>query len=558
MITPTTERGLSEVLGAILMFALVFAVLVIVQVWAVPTANAQLELQHSEDLEADYGQLAASLDRVSSLGVGETVSMDAGLRYPSRLFLINPPPASYTFASGDAESISLANVRTTDDEAAEYFTFDGSPLTVETRSYTHSTDYNQYTTAPDLRLEGGVIYERSETGHVSVVSDGPVVDGRRISLVSYAGEFGSGGSETLDLTVTSLSGPTQRVTVEDTGTPMTLTLYTELSEEVWETELLDGEYDPTGSIDGAYVSDVSCLSGAAPGEPCNGDIELTFESGTVYELAISKLSLDGGDALDAKYLVYGGPATPSVSSTGTDLTVQVRDDLNNPVSGQPVTFVSDDGEFDGQASPYEVTTDQNGYATATFVPDGDGPVDVTVEYDLDGSGGISDYEQVEYNGLLVDGRDDSDPSGIENDIINPSTGTVVLTDASYSSSGGYIEMEFTNLADDDKTITDARVNFYYASSPGGSGGTPPASARLSYDGFTTEEDEMTIGGTFVDVTDLTIPDESGSNVVDIDLKLYTDSAGTSAYGPPNADDFIVVTFLYDDGTIGTYFVQNFD
>ena len=564
-------------LGAILMFALVFAVLVIVQVFAVPTTNAQLEVSHNDQLEADYGGLATAADRVATLGGSESLSIDAGVRYPSRLFLVNPPPASYTFASGDVESISLANVRATDDEAAEYFTFDGSPFTVETRSYTHSTDYNQYTTAPDLRIEGGVIYERSETGYVSVVSDGPVVDGRRISLVSYAGEFGSGGSETLDLTVTSLSGPSQRVTVEDTGTPMTLTLYTELPEKVWETELLDGEYDPTGSIDGAYVSDVSCLSGAAPSEPCNGDIELTFESGAVYELALSKLSLDTGDALGAKYLVYGGPATPSVSSTGTDLTVQIRDELNNPVSGQPVTFVSDDGEFDGEASPYEVTTDQDGYASATFVPDGDGPVDVTVEYDLDGSGDISDYERVEYGGLLVDGRDDSDsdPSGIENDIINPSTGTVVLTDVSIvevkSGPGpdkvdeSYVEMEFTNLADEDKKVTDARVNFYYAASPGGSGGTPPVSARLSYDDFTTdamEEGPMTVGGAFVDVTDLTIPTDdgidNGNNVDYVGLRLYTDGAGTTSYGPPNADDFIVVTFLYDDGTVGTYFVQNFD
>jgi hypothetical protein len=570
MTTPSTDRGLSEVLGAILIFALVFAVLVIVQVFAVPTTNAQLEVSHNDQLEADYGGLATAADRVATLGGSESLSIDAGVRYPSRLFLVNPPPASYTFASGDAESISLANVRATDDEAAEYFTFDGTPFTVETRSYTHSTDYNQYTTAPDLRIEGGVIYERSETGYVSVVSDGPVVDGRRVSLVSYAGEFGTGGSETLGLTVTSLSGPSQRVTVEDTGTPMTLTLYTELPESVWETELLDGEYDPTGSVDGAYVSDVSCLSGAAPTEPCNGDVQLTFESGAVYELTLSKLSFDAGDALGAKYLVYGGPATPSVSSTGTDLTVQVRDELNNPVSGQPVTFVSDDGEFDGEASPYEATTDQDGYASATFVPDGDGPVDVTVEYDLDGSGGISDYERVEYGGLLVDGRDDNPDSGIENDIINPSTGTVVLTDVSIVSTGGgngngngggsddYVKMEFTNLADGDKTVTDARVNFYYASSPGGSGGTPPATARLSYDDFDSEEDEMTIGGTFVDVTDLTIPDESATNVVDIDLNLYTDSAGTTSYGPPNADDFIVVTFLYDDGTVGTYFVQNFD
>jgi hypothetical protein len=572
MISPSTDRGLSEVLGAILMFALVFAVLVIVQVFAVPTTNAQLEVSHNDQLEADYGGLATAADRVATLGGSESLSIDAGVRYPSRLFLVNPPPASYTFASGDAERISLANVRATDDEAAEYFTFDGTPFTVETRSYTHSTDYNQYTTAPDLRIEGGVIYERSETGYVSVVSDGPVVDGRRISLVSYAGEFGSGGSETLDLTVTSLSGPSQRVTVGDTGTPMTLTLYTELPESVWETDLLEGEYDPSSSIDGAYVSDVSCLSGAAPNEPCDGDIQLTFESGAVYELTLSRLSLDAGDALGAKYLVYGGPATPSVSSTGTDLTVQVRDELNNPVSGQPVTFVSGDGEFDGEASPYEVTTDQDGYASATFVPDGDGPVDVTVEYDLDGSGGISDYERVEYGGLLVDGRDESTNSGVENDIINPSTGTVVLTDVSIVSTGGgngngngngggsddYIKMEFTNLADADKTITDARVNFYYAASPGGSGGTPPVSARLSYDDFATGEDEMTVGGAFVDVTDRTISDETGSNVVDIDLKLYTDGAGTTTYGPPNADDFIVVTFVYDDGTVGTYFVQNFD
>lgn len=395
------DRAVSPVIGAMLVFALAVALLAILQATAIPAANSQLEFQHSERVQTDMVTVGETIGRTAATRSGETVSVETGLRYPPRLFFVNPPPVAGRLGTSDPGTVTVANARA-GGEVGDYWT--GANRTIRTRSLVYRPAYNEYEAAPRTVVEPWVVYNRFDEAGLAV-TETALVEGRRISLVAITGQRTATAAGSVPLTIDPTSAPTQTVTLEDAGDPITLTVPTALTESTWRALLAD-EYDPDADPSNErYVTGIDCRR--APPDPC-GRLTLTFETGASYDLRAGAVAI-GSNASDPPpaYLTDVEGDLSSVPEGGRQrLVAQVRDGLDNPVSGVTVegtlagagtlTAVDPVTGADGRVlflyeAPADVgaTTDVN--ATLSF---GVGDAQRTVPYDirvvdLDGGGGTA-------------------------------------------------------------------------------------------------------------------------------------------------------------------------
>lgn len=548
---PLDERGVSEILGAILVFALFVAVLVLLQANAVPAENAQIEFEHSQRAQGDIQTLDSNVDRTAAFGTTGSVGIEAGVRYPTRLLLFNPGPVTGTLRTTDGGAVALGNLEAVDPETRQYLQPGVDPFPTRTLSYRAS--YNVYDDAPTTRLQTGVLFNRFPSGGTTVLDEGDLVTGRRISLVTLAGNLSTTRSGTVTLSTIPLSAPTQRVPVRGAnGNPITIDVPTNLSERTWRQDLLAAEYDPAADPgNDRYVQSVDCQSGAPETEPCDGLMRITLEPGVTYELAMAKVGVANDGETPGPYYVTPLTGTNTVIESGDadELVVQVRDRYNNPVSGVEVTFTTQAaaGTFlRNDASQITVETDENGRAAAVFraAADFSGPANVTASAgDLSDDGTtVDDYELATFDGLVVEDPDADDPEPG----INPfdRRGSLVLFDVEQLDASTF-RLEFTNIGQNTtQTLTDARLNFYYSSRQGDPAKAPvPVTARF-------EGSLLRIRGPYENVPDVTVGPGNSTNVT---VRFYDNSSGTSLYDNINSDDFFVLSAVVN-GETSSYFV----
>jgi flagellin-like protein len=356
----TADRGVSPVIGAILMFALALALLAILQTTAVPALNEQAEFQHNQQTQDEMADLEAVMERVVATGSDETASITAGLRYPPRMFFINPPPATGTVRTTDNATIEIDNARATG-ETADYW--DGSAKLFGTRSVVYRPNYNEYANAPVTVVEPWVVYNRFEQERL-VATEQDIVDGRRLALTALRGDRSMSRTGRLPLRVEPTSAPAKTVRVRGDGDPVTVRIPTQLSENDW-TDLLADELDPASDPDNdRYVTSIDCQQ--APPAPC-GQLTLTFEPDATYELRLAAVAVTSTvPEPPTTYLTdVSGNATAVPESGSQKLVVEARDSFDNPVSGVPITgSVSGDGSL----RPVDSTTGIDGRSAFVYEP----------------------------------------------------------------------------------------------------------------------------------------------------------------------------------------------
>lgn len=391
--TDARDRAVSPVIGAMLVFAIAIALLAILQATAIPALNSQLEFQHNERVQTDMVTVGEAVGRTAGTGTGETVSVETGLRYPPRLFFVNPPPVAGRLQTTAPGTVTVANARASG-EVGDYWT--GANRTVTTRTLVYRPAYNEYGNAPRTVVEPWVVYNRFDEADVAV-TETTLVEERRISLVAITGERSTADAGIVPLSVTPASAPTRTVTLEDTGSPIRVTVPTGLTESEWRT-LLEEEYDPDGdSTNSRYVTGIDCQQ--APPEPC-GRLTLTLEAGVSYDLRAGAVAV-GSNATDPApaYLTDVEGDLSSVPEGGRQrLVAEVRDGLDNPVSGVTV-----DGTLAGSGSlvPIDPVTDSNG--RAVFVYEAPGEVAATENVTATLSFGSGDAQRtVAYDIRVVD------------------------------------------------------------------------------------------------------------------------------------------------------------
>ncbi|WP_276257476.1 DUF7289 family protein [Haloglomus litoreum] len=530
------DRGVSEVLGAILVFGLVLAVLALVQLSAVPAANQQIEFEHSQRIEGDFQQLDEAIEGAATGGARETTPLELGTRYPPRLFLLNPPPVSGDISTR-ASAVRVSGFQAVDPEAREYL--QGNLPVFESRALNYSADYNEYSAEPQIGYENGVLYKRfAEDDQQQVVVDrGALVSGRRITITTLTGGLATQQVDELSLDAVPVSSATRPIGVTTTG-GATIRVETALSENTWKEDILGSEYDQAGNQDDRYVSDIECTSGAADSEPCNGELVITFEPGT-YNLRMAKVGLGSGfDEEPPQYLTSVEGDDSSILETQTQrLTVEVRDRYNNPVSGVEVPFSTTDGEFEISGSgSATVTTDEDGQASVVFEPTGTGDAEIEAgDVDLgDANSNRDDYERVTFDvsvssATITDDDDDGEggrPDRLQD--INSRDEDVFIESATLDGSDTIV-VTFRNTNETtEKQFQTGRIPFVLAS------GNPDFATLSSPTG--TNYGQLLIGTELKDIGPITVPAD-GTRTVRFDFDDTLEQSG----GSGNFDAFFVFT-----------------
>ncbi len=447
----TADRGVSPVIGAILMFGLAFATLAMLQATAIPAMNEQLEFQHNERAQADIVDLNSAIGRSGTLESRETIEVEIGERYPPRMFFINPPPVAGTLRTTESETIVVDNAQSSG-EAGDYW--NGTPRRFETRSVVYTSNYHEYGNAPITVLEPWAVYNRFDNAS-QLVTDVGFIDGRRIGVITIVGEVSAAGTQSASITARPASAPVEEVLVQDDDDPIILTLPTRLPQEVWET-MLDNELDPGGDpTNDRYVTDLDCQQ--SPPAPC-GELTITLEAGASYELRLGRVAVGSdGPEPTATYLVdIVGDQTSIPEGGSQKLVVEVRDAFDNPVSGVEVNASTDD---EGTLRTVRGTSGSDGHASFVYespenvaettdtnvtIDIGRGAPPETVVYtvevmDLGGpkdgerspTGTITDVSsrfvgnQDRYDVSVDAGDADGDLDRVEFELRNPETGTVI-------------------------------------------------------------------------------------------------------------------------------------
>ncbi|MFD1647500.1 Ig-like domain-containing protein [Haloarchaeobius litoreus] len=541
------DRGVSPVLGGILVFGLVLALLVLAQVSLVPALNQQTEFEHNQRLVDDATEFQGSAYRVATSGGTESVEVGTGVRYRPMAFLVTPAAGNGRVYTEEG-TVSVSGAVAADPEAADYW--DGGVWSESTRTIVFDPAYREYTTAPRTRYEGTVVVNDFD-GTTLLVDEGRLVDGQRVTLLTVDGDLSEESSRSVVLSLRAVSTSTQTVELRNETDPIRLTVPSSLSPDQWKEDVLADQLDESGLPDGDPSDDRHVLDVIAG--PTPGTVTVLLEPGVTYEFTMARLGVGNG------YDTSPDPAYVTVFDRGnatlrpgelTTVTFEVRDAFNNPVAGVPVSTTASGSalELDEDST---VTTGSDGRATFLYRANRDGQTTVSAGFGSDTAATASATIEV------VDPDAGGDPDDSVGGVINPDTqsGSFALRDATRLGSGHTVEMTFDNDGVD-RTLTHVRVNLYMQGRPGNNNPRPVTATLLDEAGSTTYTD-LDVGGQFVNLPTSVQPTFVADSSVTLRMAFFTDAARTTNYSGANSDDFFVLALTFDDGSTMVYFVPSY-
>ncbi len=177
----TDEKGVSEVIGAILILTILVAFLSVLQVYSVPAWNKEIEFGHFNRLYDDFLDLKRIILDTAVYDLPRTGVLHTSLDYPTRMFLLNPPKPSAMVVTRYDKYIAI--------------TYNGNVTErVNSCALRVEEKYN-YFPAPALVLEHGMII--GDTGMVSYRIDEPPITKSNMDLLVMGcdnASFGTTGS----------------------------------------------------------------------------------------------------------------------------------------------------------------------------------------------------------------------------------------------------------------------------------------------------------------------------------------------------------------------------
>jgi len=533
------DRSQSTIIGFVMVFGIVVMFMLVLQTTAVPTWNQGVEFSHSERVQGELELLRDDIFRTAATGSAGSESISLGTQYPVRPFLLNPGDPSGRLRTTEPRTVTITNATATG-EAGDYW--DGTPRQFDDRALVYRPDYNEYESAPTTVFENTVLYNRPPARGLPVTS-ATLINGRRINLVTLAGDLSRSGQGPYSVELRPLSAPQQVTTVRSDG-PLVLTARTQLSEETWQ-ELLADERAAAGG----FVTNVS----VTPGDP--GTLRVTLAARESYDLRMARVGVGSGlDAPPAHYITTDSPSTLQLPSGTAELIVfEVRDRYNNPVSGVEVDATL---SGPGALAPVENVTDSAGHAVfryeavgtgtatvaATFEggPDPRRRVNVTIKSVQPPGGAANQSLSVEWTA----------PSAGEDDTYIMDAGVDDTTDLTVTSSPGVEGLDLQYV------VSDSAVG---AVSPGT--GTTDAAGEDTITFTATADgtvDVYAIGGGDADVLTITVTNTSSGGpsnqapTADFTFEPIGASNNVRLNGSLSADpDGTIVSYEWDIGDDGT-------
>lgn len=226
----TDERGVSNLVGTMILVAFLIITLSLYQAQAVPAQNGEVEFKHNLRVQTDLLDVRNAILQSKETGTSAHVTIEMGTSYPTRVITINPPaPAGH--------------IRTTDEKPLKVFDESGSEISTDvcpgdsvTRLFVYEPNYHAYHNAPTTVYEHSVLYNQFESANVPL-SGQTLVVGDTINLIPLRSQYSLATSQ--PIVFDARAGKLKSSSV----TNATVVLPTQLTEDNWET-LLDGQVDP--------------------------------------------------------------------------------------------------------------------------------------------------------------------------------------------------------------------------------------------------------------------------------------------------------------------------
>ncbi|MFD1646366.1 hypothetical protein [Haloarchaeobius litoreus] len=415
------ERGVSVQVGAVILLAFVVIAISAYQVQVVPSQNEEVEYNHNQRLQSQLQELEGTIGSMSATGDGRTVTVDLATTYPARTLFVNPPrPTGRLETVGTTQprvSFEVRNATAANPDVDDFW--DGTTRNYSTGAIAYRPNYNVYQAPPTTVVANSLVYnEYSST--TLVANQQSIFDGDSISLVALRGSLRREGG-TASVNVRPVSASTTTVPVSATGSDnVTISLVSRLSPDTWR-ELIDetGEYsNQSGHVTAVVDNGTTTMP--------NGEqlyrVEFELERGQTYRLQLSRVGVGELSATEqstnASYAVAMAETVTTEEDVNATVTVEVRDQYNNPKSGVEVnaTVV---GSAGGSIVDTPRTTNEDGRATFTY----------NTSREISGTSSKSDTVQVSFSGDPSGGFDANAPENVS------TTVTVRNTDGSGTGTG---------------------------------------------------------------------------------------------------------------------------
>lgn len=523
------ERAVTVQIGAVLLFGFLIVSMAVYQATVVPATTKETEFDHSERVRDQMQDVRNGILRSAATGEGNPATVKLGASYESRVFFVNPPPATGRLWTVDDGNLSVQHAVAVDGEAVDYW--DGTSHSFATRSIRYEPSYHGYDNAPSTVYEHSVLYDQFDGETTVVQSDQAFVDGRRISLVTVGGDLSASGQRAIAVDPKASSAATRRIAVRGDGENVTIALPTSLPASVWR-DVLAEELDGTGSPDNdRYVHDVR--------EGTGGAVLVELEADTTYDLSLARIGVGTTAASPtATYLVaLDGDETAVQEGGAQTLVVEARDAYNNPVGGVDVTATIVDeanpGSGDGETVTASATTTADGRTRLTYTAPGDIGDDRSATVRVSFGEGVT--KEVEFDLTVVD----TDGS-VE---INPYGAGAVAVEGATFGTPGEVVVTFNNTGEQSRTVTEARYAFYNKDDRVNDKRSGVANSTV----FGGQALNLQKGFEPTSVT-------FAPGTTETTLTFYQNENGEGGTFDPDTGDFFVVTFRYDDGRLATYFI----
>lgn len=172
------DKGVSEVIGSVLIFTILVAFIGLLQTYYVPKWNSDVEAGHFNDLYDDVLDLKRIIQDTAVYDLPRTAVIHTSLYYPERMFLVNPSRPSGMITTRLDKQVIL--------------TYDNN-ITEKVNSCTvRITEGYNYFNAPTLVLEHGMII--GEYGIKNYMIDEPLLNNINIDLLLIDCENSSVGT----------------------------------------------------------------------------------------------------------------------------------------------------------------------------------------------------------------------------------------------------------------------------------------------------------------------------------------------------------------------------
>ncbi len=357
----TNNRGVTVVIGAIFMFAILIIALSIFQAEVVPSQNKALEFNHYKEVQGQLQDVRNAIISAGETNGPKSARVQLGTSYPSRIIAVQPPAArgelaTETIGSGE---ISISGVNETQ--------LCGIGETTSTKAIQYTPDYYYLEGTPPTTFENTVLYRQTEEGAVLYESKQRLVSGSTINLYPLVGTNSESGSGS---TIIDFSGSETGSTV--ISGPLTLTIPTRLSPQQW-AELLTDSTNHVANV----VGNTSRQSA----------VDIQFESG-VYQIQCTVVGANTNPGANPTLQIGGegseiNPTEPGniilegeTRSTGNqdhivNLVLNNTGETNESIQRARINFFQDASGRGGNAAAYTELQTEEGTVTATLEFGGD-------------------------------------------------------------------------------------------------------------------------------------------------------------------------------------------